>query len=286
MRQANSSRWIDRSLRGYGLLVYAFLFLPIIVVVIFSFNAGRHVAELTGFSFQWYVEAWTDPFVVRAFRTSISIAAISGVISTVLGTSTAIAMPAAPRAIRRVFNVLVYAAIVVPGIVLGLSLLIFVVSVTSWANEWISYLSPGSSVRLGLGFYSVVAGHSVFGTAIVHVIVRTRLASLDSSVIEVSGDLYATPTRTLRQVTLPLLSPAIMAGFLLAFTFSFDDFIIAFFTRGQAQTLPIYLFASIRRGVSPVVNATAATLLAISITLLAIATIVYRRRSVRKLEPQ
>jgi spermidine/putrescine transport system permease protein len=258
------------------------LFLPIAVVVVFSFNAGRHVAELTGFSFQWYVEAWTDPFVVRAFRTSISIAFISGLISMFLGTSTAIAMPAAPRGIRRAFDGLVNAAIVVPGIVLGLSLLIFVVTVTSWANDWISFLAPASDIRLGLGYYSVVAGHTIFGTAIVHVLVRTRLGSMDAAVIEASGDLYATPVRTLRQVTLPLLAPAILAGFLLAFTFSFDDFIIAFFTRGQAQTLPIFLFASIRRGVSPVVNATASTLLVFSITLLAIASALYRRRSGRR----
>jgi spermidine/putrescine transport system permease protein len=284
MSEPGGSRWIDRSLRGFGFLVYGFLFLPIAVVVIFSFNEGRHVAELTGFSFQWYVEAWTNPFVVKAFRTSISIAAISGVISTVLGTSTAIAMPAVPRPIRRSFDGLVNAAIVVPGIVLGLSLLLFVVSATSWANEWISYFAPNSDIRLGLGFYSVVAGHSVFGTAIVHVIVRTRLASLDASITEASSDLYATPIRTLQRVTLPLLAPAIMAGYLLAFTFSFDDFIIAFFTRGQSQTLPIYLFASIRRGVSPVVNATASTLLVISITLLAVATLIYRRRADRKME--
>lgn len=284
MSRSRATTWIDRALRGYGILVYAFLFLPIAVVVIFSFNAGRHVAELTGFSFQWYVEAWTDPFVVRAFRTSITIATISGLISMFLGTSTAIAMPASPRAVRRTFDGLVSAAIVVPGIVLGLSLLLFVVSVTGWANEWLAYLFPASDIHLGLGFYSVVAGHAVFGTAIVHVIVRTRLASLDPLVIEASSDLYATPVRTLRRVTLPLLSPAIVAGFLLAFTFSFDDFIIAFFTRGQAQTLPIFLFASIRRGVSPVVNATASTLLAFSITLLVTAAIVYRRRANRRLE--
>lgn len=277
-----SSRWIDRLLRAYGIGVYAFLFIPIVVVVVFSFNQGRHVAELTGFSFQWYEAAWTDPFVVRAFRTSISVALLAGIVSTILGTGTAIAMPAAPRWVRRTFESFVNGAIVVPGIVLGLSLLIFVVTATSWFNDWIGYLTPGSGFRLGLGFYSVVAGHSVFGTAIVNVLVRTRLASLDASLVEASSDLYAPPIRTLFRVTVPLLIPAIVAGFLLAFTFSFDDFIIAFFTRGQTQTLPIFLFASIRRGVSPVINATAATLLAFSITLLAAASLIYQRRSSRQ----
>jgi spermidine/putrescine transport system permease protein len=275
------TRWIDRALRVYGYAVYGFLFLPILVVVVFSFNSGRHVAELTGFSFQWYVTAWTDPFVVRAFRTSISIAFAAGLISTVLGTGAAIAMPSLPRWVRRSFDTMMNFAIVVPGIVLGLSLLIFVVSATGWLNDWIGYLLPDTGFRLGLGFYSVVAGHAVFGSAIVAILVRTRLASLDPQVIEASADLYAPPVRTLFTVTIPLLAPAIFAGFLLAFTFSFDDFIIAFFTRGQAQTLPIYLFASIRRGVSPVINATASTLLAFSVTMLVIASVVNRRRANR-----
>lgn len=282
MRNVDPSRWIDRALRGYGVLAYGFLFLPIVVVVVFSFNAGRHVAELTGLSFQWYIAAWTDPFVVRAFRSSIMIATASALVSTVLGTSTAIGMPAAPRWIRRSFNTLANAAIVVPGIVLGLSLLIFVATTTNWLNDWIAYLLPNLKPEFGLGAYSVIAGHSVFGTAIVNVLVRTRLASLDSRLTEASGDLYAPPTRTLFQVTLPLLAPAILAGFLLAFTFSFDDFIIALFTRGQTQTLPIFLFASIRRGVSPVINATASTLLAISVTMLGMASFIYQRRSARR----
>lgn len=272
---------IDTALRLYAIGVYGFLFLPIAIVVIFSFNSGRHVAELTGFSFQWYGTAWSDPFVVRSFRTSIAVALTSGVVSTIIGTSAAIAMGSAPRWLRRAFDVFVNVAIVVPGIVLGLSLLIFIVTATAWLNDWIAYFMPASEVRLGLGFASVVAGHSVFGIAIVAILVRTRLRSMDASVMEASADLYSPPVRTLFNVTLPLLAPAIVAGFLLAFTFSFDDFIIAFFTRGQSQTLPIYLFSSIRRGVSPAVNAIATTLLAVSVTTLLTASALYRRRSMR-----
>lgn len=272
-------RVIDLVLRAYGALALGFLFLPIVVVVVFSFNRGRHVAELTGFSLQWYVEAWTNPFVVDAFRTSITIALTAAIISTLLGTAAAIAMPSAPRWLRRAFDAFVTGAIVVPSIVLGIAMLIYIVSLTDWLNGWIAYLAPGSDVHLGLGFVSVVVAHSVFGTALVTVLVRTRLAALDARVLEVSSDLYATPLATLRSVTLPLLGPAIFAGFLLAFTFSFDDFIIAFFTRGQAQTLPIVLFASIRRGVTPVINATASTLLALSVILLASAAVVLRRRT-------
>ena len=207
-------RTIDRLLRAYGVLVLLFLFLPIVVVVVFSFNGGRHVAELTGFSFRWYVEAWTDPFVLEAFRTSMLIALTAATLSTVLGTGAAIAMPHAPRAVRRSFNALVTGAIIVPSIVLGIAMLIYTVTLTEWLNGWIAYLAPGSDVRLGLGFLSVVVAHSVFGCALVAVLVRTRLLSLDARVLEASADLYAVPLATLRSVTLPLLAPAIFAGFL------------------------------------------------------------------------
>lgn len=276
--RAGAGKRMDRVLRGYGALVYLFLFIPIVVVVVFSFNDGEHVSEITGFSFRWYVEAWTNPFVVEAFRTSITVALTSASVSAVLGTAAALAMPSAPRSVRRTFDVMVNTAVVVPGIVLGISLLIFIVTATGWLNSWIAYLLPGSDFRLGLGFSSLVAAHSVFGTALVTILVRTRLAALEDAVAEASSDLYATPMRTVWTVTLPLLAPAIFAGFLLAFTFSFDDFIIAFFTRGRAETLPIFLFASIRRGVSPVINATASSLLAMTLTLLSVAAFVFWKR--------
>ncbi len=279
-----SGRGIDMAIRAYAGLFFLFLFVPIFVVVIFSFNAGNHVAELTGLSARWYKTAWTDPLVLRALRTSISIALVSGMLSVLLGTSSAIAMPGMPSWLRRTFLVLVNAAIVVPGIVLGLAVLIFVVTTTDWANSFINSTFPTADVRLGLGYHAVVVGHSVFGTAIVNLLVRTRLASLDPSLLEAASDLYATPLTRLRQVTIPLLYPAIGAGFLLAFTFSFDDFIIAFFTRGQEQTLPIFLFASIRRGVSPVVNATAASLLGFSMVMFVAAAWLMRRQANNRLE--
>jgi spermidine/putrescine transport system permease protein len=123
----------------------------------------------------------------------------------------------------------------------------------------------------------VVVIHALFTMAIVNVIVRTRLRGMDRSLIEASGDLYATPWRTFRQITFPQILPAIVAGGLLAFTFSFDDFIVAFFTAGQDQTLPIYLFASIRRGVTPEANAIATVLLAITIGFMLVAGLLARR---------
>ena len=132
--------------------------------------------------------------------------------------------------------------------------------------------------QLGLGIATVIAAHTMFTLAIVNVLVRTRMRGMDRTLIEASDDLYATPWRTFRQVTLPQLLPGDRRrGVLLAFTFSFDDFIIAFFTSGQNQTVPIYLFASIRRGVSPEVNAIATVLLTVTLIAMLSAGYIYRR---------
>ncbi|MGK2849461.1 MAG: ABC transporter permease [Candidatus Limnocylindrales bacterium] len=267
----------ERATRIYTGLVYAFLFLPIIVVVIYSFNAGRHVTELTGFSTQWYASAWSDRFLMNALRTSLTIAATTAVLATLMGTASALAMDRLRPRVRALFELLTYMAIIVPGIVIGIATLIFLVTAFDWLNPWLAYLGGPDAPHLGLGAPSVIAAHTLFTMAIVNVLVRTRVRGMDRSLIEASEDLYATPWRTFVQVTLPQLLPAIVSGALLAFTFSFDDFIIAFFTSGQDQTVPIYLFASIRRGVNPEVNAIATVLLGVTVLAMVAAGVVYRR---------
>jgi spermidine/putrescine transport system permease protein len=282
----SGSKIVDRLMKAWAIAVYIFLFAPIVVVVFFSFNAGRHVAELTGFSLRWYEEAWTNQFVLRALRNSLFIAVVSASLATLLGTLSAVALSAARPGIRRFFEQLTYVAIIVPGIVIGISALIFVVTLFDWINPWLVYLWPGPRPpQLGLGAYTVIAAHTMFTSAVVNVLVRTRMAGMDRSLIEASADLYAPPTRTFWQITIPQLLPSIVAGFLLAFTFSFDDFIVAFFTAGQDQTLPIFLFASIRRGVTPVVNAIASVLLLVTVTSLVIAWFVGFQRSRRTRSP-
>jgi spermidine/putrescine transport system permease protein len=276
--EGRNERLIGRALRAYAVAAYLFLFVPIVVVVVFSFNAGRHVAELTGFSLRWYEAAWTDPFVLGALRTSLSIAAATAVLATLLGTMAALGIESSRR-LGRVFDQLTYIAIIVPGIVIGIASLLFLVSLYGWLNPWLEYLFGPDAPHLGLGAHSIVATHTVFTTAIVTVLVRTRLRGMDRSLTEASEDLYATPWGTFRQVTLPQLLPAVVAAALLAFTFSFDDFIVAFFTSGKDQTLPIYLFASIRRGVTPQVNAIATVLLAVTITAMAVVGLLLVRRS-------
>ncbi|MEX1172210.1 MAG: ABC transporter permease [Chloroflexota bacterium] len=260
----------------YTGLVYAFLFLPILIVVIYSFNAGRHVTELTGFSTQWYATAWSDRFLMSALRNSLTIAAITAVLATLMGTASALAMDRLRPRLRWMFEVVTYVAIIVPGIVIGIATLIFLVTAFDWLNPWLAFFAGGRGPDLGLGAGSIIAAHTLFTMAIVNVLIRTRMRGMDRSLIEASEDLYATPWRTFVQVTFPQLLPAIVAGALLAFTFSFDDFIIAFFTSGSDQTVPIYLFASIRRGVSPSVNAIATVLLAVTILAMVLAGLVYR----------
>lgn len=270
--------WIDRCLRAWTVAVYVFLFAPIAVVIAFSFNEGRHVAQITGFSMRWYEEAWTDQFVVRALRTSLTIAVVSAIIATILGTLCAIGMSGVRPVVRRMLEMVIYIAIIVPGIVIGISTLIFAVTAFDLINPALAAVFPGKPPQLTLGLGTVIAAHAMFTSAIVTVLVRTRMAGMDRTLIEASSDLYASPWRTFRQVTIPQLRPAIVAGFLLAFTFSFDDFIVAFFTTGQDQTLPIFLFASIRKGVTPVVNAIATVLLTVTISSLAIAWLAGTRR--------
>jgi len=177
-----------------------------------------------------------------------------------------------------VFDGLIYIAVMVPGIVIGIATLIALVTLFDALNPLLAALFPWQNPpQLGLGKGSLIAAHGLFSLALVIIIVRARIAGMDRSLIEASADLYATPFATFRQVTLPQILPAIIAGVLLSFTFSFDDFIIAFFVAGSETTLPIYIFSSIRRGVTPEVNAIGAMVLAVSLTLLITAQAILQR---------
>jgi spermidine/putrescine transport system permease protein len=276
-RAAQLERLGERATLTYTGLVYGFLFLPIAIVVVYSFNAGRHVTELTGFSTQWYASAWSDRFLMKALGNSLTIATTTSVLATLMGTASALAMDRLGGRARWSVELLTYVAIIVPGIVIGIATLIFLVTVFDWLNPWLAFFSGGSAPTLGLGTASIIAAHTLFTMAIVNVLVRTRMRGMDRSLVDASEDLYATPRWTFALITLPQLLPAIVSGALLAFTFSFDDFIIAFFTSGQDQTVPIYLFASIRRGVNPQVNAIATVLLAVTLLAMVLAGLAYRR---------
>lgn len=279
----SADRVIDRLFRAHAGLVLVFLYAPIVLVVLYSFNAGERTGELRGLSTRWYGEVVDNRFAMLALRNSLVVGFWTTVFATTFGTMAGLALSRTPRAVRAVFDAITYIAIIIPGIVIAISTLLLFVNLFGWLNPWLAYIGSTLGVALpevGSGLHTIVAAHVLFTMAIVIVLVRTRLAGMDRTLIEASADLYASPWRTFRQVTFPQLLPAILAGALLSFTFSWDDFIIAQFVAGPGQnTLPMYVFASIRRGVTPEINAIAAMILAVTMTVLAIAWISYRRQT-------
>ncbi|CDX44037.1 putrescine transporter subunit: membrane component of ABC superfamily [Mesorhizobium sp. SOD10] len=259
-------------MRAFVIAVFAFLYLPIALVVLFSFNAGHHASEFTGFSVQWYGKALSNPFLVEALKNSLFIATTSALLAAFCGTAAALGLQRVGTRTRALFDALLGAAIVVPGVVIGISTLVALVQLFAVVNPFLASLWPTDQPpRLALGYGSIIAAHGLFSMALVTMIVGTRLGSLDRNLVEASSDLYATPLTTFRSIVLPQIMPAVIAGFLLAFTFSFDDFIIAFFVAGVQTTLPIYVFASIRRGVTPEINAIATIVLCASVVLVLLA---------------
>jgi spermidine/putrescine transport system permease protein len=256
-----------RALGAWAALVYAFLYAPIVVVVVFAFNGGRQVLNWDGFSTKWFGEALSDPTITEPFRNSLVIAAANAVIACVLGTALALALPKLRPWLRNPIDALVYMTLVTPEIVFGISALIFFVQVGNW-------FGLGSV----LGLKTILIAHVVFNASVVALIVRARFVGMGQTMEEASYDLGAGPIATFVQVTLPRLAPAILAGGLLAFTFSFDDFITSFFVSGAGTTtLPLRIFSSLRFGVSPAINATAVMILALTLVAIVIAYVVLRR---------
>jgi spermidine/putrescine transport system permease protein len=250
-----------RLIGGWASLVYAFLYAPILIVVIYAFNGGRQVLNWEGFSTKWFGEALADPTITEPLRNSVVIGVANALIACVLGTALALALPRMRPWVRTPVDGLVYMTLVTPEIVFGISALIFFVQ-----------------LGVPLGLKTILIAHVVFNASVVALIVRARVVGMGQSLEEASYDLGAGPIGTFRQVTLPRLAPAILAGGLLAFTFSFDDFITSFFVSGAGTTtLPLRIFSSLRFGVSPIVNATAVMILVLTLAAIVIAYLVLRR---------
>jgi ABC-type spermidine/putrescine transport system permease subunit II len=251
----------QRLLGGYSALVYVFLFMPIVVVVVYAFNSGNNVAEFSGFSTRWFSTALHDDTITSAVGRSLKIAISSAIVATVLGTAAALALSRAPRRIRAPFDVLVFLTLVVPELVIAVSTLIFFVNLS-----------------FDLGLLTMFLGHTVFNASLVMLIVRSRFVSMGSSLEEASMDLGASRVSTFRQVTLPRLAPAILAGAVLSFTFSFDDVVISNFTSGAGNdTWPLRVLAGLRFGLRPDLNATATMMLGVTLVGLTVVALVLRR---------
>ena len=220
---------------------------------------------------------------MEALGNSFIVAFISASLASILGTLAAVGLQGKRGPARAFFDAVIYVAVMIPGIVIGIATLIALVTIFGVVNPWLAAIWPDDATppTLSMGMGSLIAAHTMFTMALVVIIVRARLAGLEGALTEASADLYATPFGTFRQVTLPLIAPAILAGFLLSFTFSFDDFIIAFFVAGSETTLPIYIFSSIRRGITPEVNAIGTMVMAASLIMLVIAQLILRRGAKR-----
>jgi ABC-type spermidine/putrescine transport system permease subunit II len=253
-------------LGGYSALVYVFLFFPIVVVVIFAFNSGNNVASFAGFSTKWFGRALEDETITSAIGRSLQIALASSLVATVFGTAAALGLSRVSRRVRNPFDVLVFLTLVVPELVLAVSFLIFFVN-----------------VGFDLGLVTMFGGHTVFNASLVMLVVRARFVSMGSSLEEASRDLGASALATFRQITLPRLAPAIVAGAMLSFTFSFDDVVISNFTAGAGNdTWPLRILAGIRFGLRPDLNATATMMLAITLVGLGAAALILRRSARRE----
>jgi spermidine/putrescine transport system permease protein len=262
----------------YALLIYVFLYGPIALIVGLSFNSGRQAMVWQGFSLDWYGKAFSNPLITEALMTSLFIALTTASVSSVIGTLAALGLERISGWLKATFEALIYIAIMVPGIVIGISTLIAFVSLFDILNPW---LLAVAGLRLEMGAWTVIAAHVLFNIAVVALLVRARLQGMDRTLVEASEDLYATPLGTFRQIVLPMLAPSILAGFLLAFTLSFEDFIVAYFVAGPDVTLPIYIFSSIRRGVTPEINAIGTVVLLTSLAILVIAQFLMRSRQGR-----
>jgi putrescine transport system permease protein len=243
---------------------FAFLYVPIALVVLYSFNASRLVTVWGGFSTQWYVSLLSNDQLLSAASISLRVALASAALSTVLGTMAAFALQRfGAFRLRTLFAGLLYAPLVMPEVIIGLALLLLFVG-----------------LGIDRGFWTIVAGHTTLGLCFVAVVVQARLDGFDRSLEEAAQDLGASPARTFRSVTLPLIAPAMAAGFLLAFTISLDDFVIASFTSGPGSTtLPMRIYSQVRLGLTPEINAISTLLIGfVGLSLLA-ATIINRLKA-------
>jgi putrescine transport system permease protein len=242
---------------------FAFLYGPILLLVIFSFNASRLVTVWGGLSTRWYAALAADAQLIASVRTSLLVALVSAAVATINGTLAAITLVRFGRfRTRTLFAGAIYAPLVMPEVILGLSLLLLFVA-----------------LGIERGFWTIVAAHATFTMCFVTVLVQSRLYGFDRSLEEAAMDLGAGPVRSFLTITLPLIRPAIVAGFLLAFTLSLDDLVIASFTAGPGSTtLPMRIYSQVRLGVSPEINAISTLMLAlVGLVLLSVAVLARRR---------
>lgn len=248
-------------------LGFAFLYLPIVLLVIFSFNESKLVTVWGGFSTKWYVSLMSNQALLDAAWVTLRVGLLSATFATILGTMAALTLVRYTRFRgRMLFSGMVYAPLVMPEVITGLSLLLLFVA-----------------IGLDRGFWTITLAHTTLTMCFVAVVVQSRLLSFDHSIEEAAQDLGAPPVRTFFEITLPIIAPAVASGWILAFTLSLDDLVIASFTSGPgATTLPMRIYSQVRLGVTPEINAVCTILIGIVALGVICASIITKRRETQR----
>lgn len=244
-----------------------FIYLPMVILVIYSFNASKLVTVWGGFSTKWYGELLRDRAFLDAAWVTLKVAVASSTIATVLGTMAAYVLMRAGRFLgRTVFSGMIYAPLVMPDVIMGLAFLLLFIA-----------------IGLDRGVFTIILAHTTFTMCYVSVVVSSRLVTFDKSLEEAALDLGCTPFDAFKSVTLPIIAPAVISGWLLAFTLSLDDLVIASFAAGPSSTtLPMKVFSSVRLGVNPQINALSTILIAVVTLGVITASLVTKRQIARQ----
>ncbi|MFR0692245.1 ABC transporter permease [Enterobacterales bacterium AE_CKDN230030158-1A_HGKHYDSX7] len=261
MKSANPL-WRFTGVRPAAWLFFAFLYIPIFVLVVLSFNSGQSATLWESFSFKWYSVVADDPEILRAAKNSLIVASLATIIATTLATLAALGMRGRAFRGQTLMSGVLGLPLLVPEIVTAVATLMFF-----------------AFIGLKLSLFTILLAHIVFCIPFAYLPIRARLEGMDPRLAEAAADLYASPWKTFWKVTFPLLTPGIVSGAMLAFIISMDDFVITYFVAGAgATTLPVYIFSSIRMGISPKINAISSIILLISIAFVALSYYVGQRR--------
>lgn len=260
--------WTNVAMGTWGVLMFAFLFAPIIVIVAYSFNTGRLLTSWNGFGVQGYTDLFDNPVAQSTVWVSIRAGVIAALLSTTLGSLAGVALARRPGRWVPIFMVVLTLVLVTPEIVDAVALLPWFVRL---GTDW-------GLVTFSNGLVRLVVAHSLFAAAVVALIVRARMQGLDESLEESAADLYATPWNRFRQITLPLMMPAVLAGALMSFTLSLDNTIISSFISVTGNTpWPVYVFSSVRSGLRPEIAAVSTLMLALTLVAIGVVGLVLRR---------
>ena len=250
----------SRLQKGYFAAVYAFLYLPIIMLIVFSFNESKSRNNFTGFTLKWYAELFSNETVLKALGVTLAVAAISSVIATVLGTAAAVGIMSMRKVPRLVVMNITYMPVINPEIVTGVSMLLLF-GVLRGALSFF-----GLDFEMGLG--TLIISHITFCVPYVILSVCPKLRQMDKSLYEAALDLGCSPKQAFFKVVMPQIMPGVTSGFLMALTYSIDDFVVSYFTSGTTQNLSIAIYSMTRRRVTPEINALSALMFIVILSIL------------------